>query len=78
MIFHENHLLADYSHENIIQYFFINKEKCCKGVLTRYGKLTWGSAHARNVILVRDMFHVYLNKFEFHFLRLHIIKTNKF
>ena len=27
---------------------------------------------------IRDMFHVYLNRFEFHFLRLHIIKTNKF
>ena len=26
---------------------------------------------------IRDMFHVYLNRFEFHFLRLHIIKTNK-
>ena len=30
------------------------------------------------VIVVRDMFHVYLNRFDFHFLRLHIIKTNKF
>ena len=29
-------------------------------------------------IHLRDMFHVYLNRFEFHFLRLHIIKTNKF
>ena len=27
---------------------------------------------------IRDLFHVYLNKFEFHFLRLHKIKTNKF
>ena len=27
---------------------------------------------------LQDMFHVYLNKFEVHFLRLHIIKTNKF
>ena len=27
---------------------------------------------------IRDMFHVYLNKFEFHFLRLHINKTNTF
>ena len=27
---------------------------------------------------IRDMFHVYLNRFEFHFLRLHIIKLNKF
>ena len=27
---------------------------------------------------VRDLFHVYLNKFEFHFLRLHINKANKF
>ena len=26
---------------------------------------------------IRDLFHVYLNRFEFHFLRLHIIKTNK-
>ena len=27
---------------------------------------------------IRDMFHVYLNRFEFHFLWLHIIKTSKF
>ena len=27
---------------------------------------------------IRDKFHVYLNSFEFHFLRLHMIKTNKF
>ena len=26
---------------------------------------------------LRDMFHVYLNRFEFHFMRLHMIKTNK-
>ena len=26
---------------------------------------------------IRDMFHVYLNRFKFHFLLLHIIKTNK-
>ena len=25
---------------------------------------------------IRDMLHVYLNRFEFHFLRLHINKTN--
>ena len=30
------------------------------------------------ILGVQDMFHVYLNKFEFHFLRLHINKTNKF
>ena len=30
------------------------------------------------LITVPDMFHVYLNRFEFHFLRLHIIKTSKF
>ena len=27
---------------------------------------------------VRDLFHVYLNKFEFQFLQLHINKTNTF
>ena len=27
---------------------------------------------------IRDVFHVYLNRFEFLVLRLHIIKTNKF
>ena len=27
---------------------------------------------------IRDLFHVYLNRFEFHFLWLHINKTNKF
>ena len=27
---------------------------------------------------IRDMFHVYLDRFEFHFLRLHINKTNEF
>ena len=27
------------------------------------------------VFQIRDMFHVYLNRFEFHFLRLHINKT---
>ena len=26
---------------------------------------------------IRDLFHVYLNRFEFHFLRLHVIKTKK-
>ena len=26
----------------------------------------------------RTLFHVYLNRFEFHFFRLHVIKTNKF
>ena len=29
-------------------------------------------------MIIRDLFHVYLNRFEFHFLRLHINKTNKF
>ena len=28
--------------------------------------------------LLRDLFHVYLNKFEFHFLLLHINNINKF
>ena len=28
--------------------------------------------------VIRDLFHVCLNRFEFHFLRLHIIKTSKF
>ena len=27
---------------------------------------------------VRDLFHVYLNRFDFHFLRLHMNKTNTF
>ena len=27
---------------------------------------------------VRDLFHVYLNRCEFNFLRLHIDKTNQF
>ena len=27
---------------------------------------------------IRDLFNVYLNRFEFHFLWLHINKTNKF
>ena len=27
---------------------------------------------------IRDMFHVYLNRFEFHFLQLHINKTKPF
>ena len=26
----------------------------------------------------RDLFHVYLNRFEVHFLRLHVYKTNTF
>ena len=29
-------------------------------------------------IIVRDLFHVYLNKFEFHFSRLHVNKINNF
>ena len=29
-------------------------------------------------LYIRDLFHVYLNRFEFNFSRLHIIKTNKF
>ena len=31
-----------------------------------------------NKLGVGDLFHVYLNRFEFHFLRLHINKTNNF
>ena len=27
---------------------------------------------------IRDLFHVYLNKFEFHFSRLHVNKINNF
>ena len=27
---------------------------------------------------IRDLFHAYFNRFEFHFLRLHINETNKF
>ena len=32
----------------------------------------------RCVIVVRDLFHVYLNKCEFNFSRLHVNKINKF
>ena len=28
--------------------------------------------------IIRDLFHVYLNKFEFQFLRLHLNNTNTF
>ena len=34
--------------------------------------------HSYVYIHIRDMFHVYFIRFEFHFLRLHINKTNKF
>ena len=27
---------------------------------------------------IQDMFHVNLNRFDFHFLQLHMIKTNNF
>ena len=37
-----------------------------------------GGAFRVNLELIRDLFHVYLNKFEFNFLWLHINKTNKF
>ena len=30
------------------------------------------------IMLIRDLFHVYLSIFEFHFLRLHINESNKF
>ena len=33
---------------------------------------------ANFVDIVRDLFHVYLNKFEFHFSRLHVNKINNF
>ena len=33
---------------------------------------------ASTIVTIRDMFHVYLNGFEFHFLRLHMNKTNSF
>ena len=33
---------------------------------------------SENILSIRDLFHIYLNKFEFHLLRLHINKTNKF
>ena len=29
-------------------------------------------------LLIRDMFHVYLNRFKFHFLRLYVNKTTPF
>ena len=31
-----------------------------------------------NICIIRDLFHVYLNKCEFYFLRRHINKTNTF
>ena len=31
-----------------------------------------------NLLVIQDLFHVYLNKCEFQFLRLHIDKTNTF
>ena len=37
----------------------------------------WTDDDGRRSIGIRDLFHVYLNKFEFHFLHLHIYKTNK-
>ena len=30
-----------------------------------------------NIQQMQDLFHVYLNRFEFHFLQLHINKTNQ-
>ena len=33
---------------------------------------------AKSAANIQDHFHVYLNKFEFHVLWLHIDKTNKF
>ena len=32
----------------------------------------------QNYCQIRGMFHVYLNRFKFHFLRLHINKASKF
>ena len=32
----------------------------------------------QDFLVVRDMFHIYLNRCEFHLLRLHINKTNIF
>ena len=40
----------------------------------QYFKYSHASKH---FVYLRDMFHVYSNKFEFPFLRLHINKTNK-
>ena len=34
--------------------------------------------NAYTMLYLRDMFHVYLNRFDFHFLRLNINKTNTF
>ena len=38
---------------------------------------TMGNFKAFQYRIIRDLFYVYVKKFEFHFLQLHIIKTNK-
>ena len=53
---------------NLAQYLTVNKSimvYCINGQISLMAQL-------------RDLFHVYLNKFEFHFLRLHINNTNTF
>ena len=55
------------------------KSICLSGTQSLYG--TRGSSGQGSLIendFIRDLFHVYLNRCEFHFLRLHINKTNLF
>ena len=55
--------------------------KCLRSILQMsilFCNMQNGNFVAHLIINLRDLFHVYLNIFEFHFLRLHINKTNKY
>ena len=78
MKFSENKTLV-----NISEITVILREEMILLILEKIAKATYTFETDNNVIAcylylaIRDLFHVYLNKFEFHILRLHINKTNK-
>ena len=55
----------------------------CRKIVVKKNSISSGFRSNPNVCMVencivRDMFHVYLIRFEFHFLRLHINKLTNF
>ena len=48
------------------------------GLIGEFLGLFYAHAMKCHNFLIRDLFHVYLNEFEFHFSRLHVNKINNF
>ena len=56
------HTVASGVQEHLEQFLKANSFECC----------------SCDTLYIRDLFHVYLNKCEFHFSRLHVNKKNNF